>query len=83
MSFPNMPDCRVPASEMRCEAMTKYQPFVGVAKWAQEPHRCVRPCQQFRDGHSVCHIHARAKDVTYWDRVSPDTFEHRVLRRSK
>ena len=74
MSFRDMPDCVVPPSHERCEAMTKatrtYQ------DWRRESHRCVRRAKQGRDGHAVCALHAYIEHVAYWN-GEPDNFRYR------
>lgn len=75
MSFSDMPDCIVPPSHLRCEAMTK--PTQTYQDWRRESHRCVRTAKQGRAGRSVCSLHARVETVEYWDGVSPDNFRHR------
>lgn len=76
MSFRNMPDCYVPVSELRCEAMTQaLGKAAGWQDWRRESHRCVRKAVQGRDGRSVCAIHARVDTVEYWSGQA-DRFPH-------
>lgn len=75
MSFRNMPDPKVPPSELRCEAMTK--PVVTTYQiWRRASHRCIRKAVQSRAGHSVCALHSRLVDINYWD-GEPDQFRSR------
>lgn len=74
MSFQHMPDCIVPPSHERCEAMTK--PTGTYQDWRREPHRCVRRAKQGRAGRSVCSLHARVDHVDYWSGEA-DAFLHR------
>ena len=75
MAYRDKPDCVVPPSHLRCEAMTK--PVKNTYQvWLREPHRCVRHAVQCRGVHSVCGQHARAEKVTYWD-GEPDAFPHK------
>lgn len=71
MSYPTHPDCIVPASEFRCEAMTK--PTDTYQNWRRDAHRCVRRATQGRAGRSVCALHSRVDIVTYWN-GEPDSF---------
>lgn len=71
MAYKDHPDCTVPPSELRCEAMTK--PVSTYQVWRQQPHRCIRTATQSRAGKSVCAIHARVKHVSYWQGEA-DTF---------
>lgn len=74
MAYRNYPDMSVPASDLRCEAMTKACKDNTYQVWRREPHRCVRRAVQGRAGHSVCALHGRIEDLTYWD-GTPDTFK--------
>lgn len=74
MAYRECPDMRVPASDVRCEAIVKavngtYQ------VWRREPHRCVRRAVQTRAGHIVCALHLVKPHITYWD-GTPDNFRH-------
>lgn len=64
MSFKYMPDCSIPDSEVRCEAMTK--PTHTSQDWRRNSHRCVRKATQSRAGRSVCALHARVEQIEYW-----------------
>lgn len=73
MAFKHMPDLAVPASEFRCEAMTKACKDNTFQVWRREPHRCVRRAKQGRAGRIVCALHGKMPDIKYWD-GEPDTF---------
>lgn len=75
MAFREMPDCKVPPSDQRCEAMTKGNGQHGY--WHSAPHRCVRRASQMRSGHAVCANHARVSSITFWDGEAPDAFQHK------
>lgn len=77
MAYKDMPDCYLPVSALRCEAMTKACVDNTWQIWRREPHRCVRRAVQGRAGRSVCALHARMKDVTFWN-GEPDAFRARV-----
>jgi hypothetical protein len=74
MAYRDMPDCKVPPNDQRCEAMTK--PTQTYQDWRRTSHRCVRRAVQGRDGHGVCSLHARLREVTYCSEA-PDTFRHK------
>ncbi len=76
MSYRDMPDCKVPPSHLRCEALTR--PGQGWQDWQRLPHRCVRKAVQGRDGRSVCALHARVREVIYWQ-GEPDNFRHKAF----
>ncbi len=74
MAYRDIPDCAVPPSHLRCEAMTKRtQTFQD---WRREPHRCIRAATQSRAGRSVCSGHARMERIKYWN-GEPDSFSHK------
>ena len=77
MAFRDMPDCRVPVSALRCEAMTKPCLDNTWQTWRRDAHRCVRRSVQGRAGRSVCALHADMKEVKFWD-GEPDSFQARV-----
>ncbi len=70
-----MPDCKVPPSDLRCEAITK--PVDTFQDWRRNSHRCVRAAKQSRDGKSVCNQHAVIKKLKYCDPNEPDNFRHK------
>lgn len=75
MAFRDMPDFIVPPSHLRCEAMTK--PVKNTYQdWLRKPHRCIHRSVQGRDGRTVCGLHSRVTNVTYWD-GEPDAFRHK------
>ena len=77
MAYRDMPDCIVPPSHERCEAMTKpLVPSETYQVWRREPHRCVRRAKQGRDGRSVCSLHARVEKVSYCTQDA-DAFRHK------
>jgi hypothetical protein len=68
MAYRTHPDMIVPASEFRCEAMTKpLRVSECYQEWRRQSHRCVRRAVQGRDGRSVCAIHAYTKTIGYWN----------------
>jgi hypothetical protein len=78
MAYRHRPDMIVPASEFRCEAMTK--PTPTFQEWRRNAHRCVRRAVQGRDGRSVCALHSRVDRIEYWN-GEPDTFIKKTGRR--
>jgi hypothetical protein len=63
MSKHSGPDFYVPDEE-KCEAIVKG--IRGyVFEWQRIDHRCPRRANQGRNGHVVCHIHARSKEVNF------------------
>lgn len=76
MANRHSPDCIVPPSHLRCEAMTK--PIKDTYQvWRQESHRCVRTAKQSRAGRGVCSLHSRMPEVNYCDLEQPDAFQHK------
>lgn len=56
----NVPD------DQRCEAIAK--PVRSAWQvWQRYTRRCQRPANQCRLGRAVCHMHARAKTVIFYD----------------
>jgi hypothetical protein len=78
MAYRTHPDLTVPASEFRCEAMTKpLGNAAGYQVWRRDAHRCVRRAVQARAGRSVCALHNRVDDVKYWNGEA-DSFPKKV-----
>jgi hypothetical protein len=65
MSRHDGPDFFVPDDE-RCEAIVKGMPSYSY-EWMRHDHRCPRKANQSRGPYTVCHIHARAKQVRFPD----------------
>ncbi len=55
--------------DQRCEALVPGHP-----SWYQEytrhNHRCHKTAQQSRGGMVVCHVHARAREVTHYRSIA-------------
>jgi len=64
MAYKDVPEFCAP-QDQRCEAMTRGVEGYTFQTWRKHPHQCVRRANQSREGHAVCHIHARAKTVSY------------------
>ena len=78
MANRHVPDCIIPPSDQRCEAMTKeLKRSECYQDWRRPSHRCVRRVKQARAGRGVCSLHARLPEVTYCDPEQADNFPHK------
>lgn len=55
----------VAPDDQRCQALVKGQPSYVFA-WMKVDHQCPKTANQMRGHIAVCHLHARAKNVTMW-----------------
>ncbi len=64
MSFDSGPEYTAP-DEQRCDALVRGHPSWTFI-WMRSDHRCPKTANQSRAGKSVCHAHARAKQVEWF-----------------
>lgn len=65
MSRNSGPEYTAP-NDQRCEVLVKGQPSYSF-EWMRHDHRCPKTANQMRGPKAVCHLHAKAKRVSYID----------------
>ena len=57
-------------NELRCEALVKGTGKAYYWNWTRYDRRCSRKANQGREGFSVCHVHAKTKEVSRYEGLS-------------